>query len=313
MVQAVSIGSGAAIGAAFSSRSAGATPTEATPARYGGDAWRSPAPRTIAAPPPAAPAPANDTDLTARARETAALSADVYNDVASPPPGYRVATQRDLDRLHLTPHMLEQPGASSFRARVYVTGSGADTRYVVSFRGTQNGEDWLNNLQQGAGLSSESYSRALQIGRQLARSDANVTLTGHSLGGGLASAAAIACGREADTYNAAGLSQRTIVEARGIAGANGRGTAAVQAYHVPGEALTMIQNGGDRAIGSGIGSLFGGAGGLIGGLVVDAPEAYGRAHTLPDVRPSDRSFLDGLNPIDRHGMDWVLAGVGALR
>ena len=47
-------------------------------------------------------------------------------------------------------------------------------------------------------------------------------------------------------------------------------------------------------------------------LLADAPEAYGTQHTLPDVRPEGKGFFDGLNPVDRHGMDWVIAGTRAL-
>jgi hypothetical protein len=283
-------------------------------AAYAADWQGTPSVARIAA--PAAPAqPANDTDLTARAQESALLSADVYNDVPNPPAGFHVASADELKDLGLTPTMLEQPGASSFRARVYATADGqGGTRYVVAFRGSQTGEDWKNNALQGVGLDAPSYDKALQIGRQLARSGEEVTLTGHSLGGGLASAASIASGRQADTFNAAGLSGRTIAEARGIAAQNGRGAAAVQAFHVPGEALTLVQNGGDRAAGSILGTvLFGPVGGAIGGIGADAPPAYGTQHTLPDVRPEGKSFLDGLNPIDRHGIDWVLAGAAALR
>ena len=239
------------------------------------------------------PAPANDSDLVARAKEDALLSADVYRDVASLPPGFHVAGDTELAELNLTPEMLEQPGVSSFRARVYVTGSGDGTRYVIAFRGSQTGEDWKNNLEQGVGLDAPSYAKALRIGREIARSGADVTFTGHSLGGGLASAASIASGREADTFNAA---------------------AAVQAYHVRGEILTVLQNGGDRAAGAILGGMLGGIpGGVVGAIGTDAPAAFGTSHTLPDVRPDGKSFLDGLNPVDRHGIDWVLAGTAALR
>lgn len=280
------------------------------------DDWRGDAGSVArpAATAPVTPPPANDRDLTARAKQDALLSADVYNDVASPPPGFHVAGEAELAGLGLTPQMLEQPGVSSFRARVYAAGEGDDARYVVAFRGSATGEDWKNNVQQGLGLDAPSYAKALQIGRQIARLDADVTFTGHSLGGGLASAASIASGREADTFNAAGLSENTIGDARTIATANDRGGAAVQAYHVPGEVLTSVQNGGDRMIGGLLGDLVGGPlGGLAGGIVADAPPAYGTAHTLPDVRPEGKSFLDSINPLDRHGIDWVLAGAAALR
>ena len=123
------------------------------------------------APPPAMPvqtqavaAPArsdNVVNLDA-ARTHLALSADVYNDTPSPPDGWRVAGPDDLDRLRLTPDLLERAD-SEFRARVYVSDEGGQTRYVVAFRGSQAGEDWVNNGQQALGLSSEHYDKALRI------------------------------------------------------------------------------------------------------------------------------------------------------
>lgn len=277
--------------------------------------WRSPSPQpgpAPSAPAAATPAPANDTDLVARAKDDALLSADVYHDTATPPPGFRVADAADLDRLGLSPEMLEQPG-SSFRARVYASGEGASQRTVIAFRGSATGEDWKNDFEQAAGLGSTSYAKALEIGKTIARSDANVTFTGHSLGGGLASEAAIASGREADTFNAAGLAPGTLSSAQAVAQANGRGAAAVQAWHVPHEILTGLQNGGDRVIGGVLGDIVAGPlGGLAGGAILDAPSAYGTPHALPDVRPQGVNWLEGLNPIGRHGIDWVLAGAAAL-
>lgn len=248
---------------------------------------------------------ANDANSAAGVRTNALLSEDVYRAEPTPPAGYRVATADDLKALGLTPAMLEMPG-SSFRARVYVTGAGSSAEYTVAFRGSSAGEDWSNNARQALGLNSESYAKALQIGRQIARSDEQVSFTGHSLGGGLASAAAIASGRHADTFNAAGLHADTIAAARGIANSEGRGAASVEAWYVPREILHSIQNGGDRVLG-------GLLGGIPGAVIADAPEAYGTQRALPDIRPEGKSFFDGLNPIDRHGMDWVVAGTGGLR
>jgi hypothetical protein len=266
----------------------------AEPSRYAAD-WRSSAPQALAAPAPTPAASAVAPD-TARAQESALLAADVYNDRPSPPPGFRVADRDDLDRLNLTQSMLEQPG-SSFRARVYVTGEDADERYVVAFRGSQSGEDWLNNGQQAVGTDSESYNKALATGQRLSRSDAPATLTGHSLGGGLASAASIASGRPADTFNAAGLHGDTIRDAGQIAAAAGRSAGTVEAFHVRGEALTAAQEGTD--------------GWLWGRL--DLPNAYGTSRELPFAVPDGKNWIEQRNPIDRHMIDWVLAGAAALR
>ena len=236
-------------------------------------------------------------------RELALLAADVYNDVASPPAGYRVATENDLGRLGLRPQDLTS-STSAFRARVYVKGANESADYVVAFRGTTSSSDWQANLRQGVGLSSDHYTRALIIGRALARNpDANVTVTGHSLGGGLASAAAIASGRNASTFNAAGLSDATIGAANRIRTAAGIGRAAeVQAFYVRGEVLSAIQDGGDRVIGA----IFGG---VRGAVVANAPEAYGTRIPLTPVRPAGQPWYSD-NPVAKHGMDWVLSSLG---
>jgi Protein of unknown function (DUF2974) len=192
---------------------------------------------------------------------------------------------------------------SPFRARVYVKGSGADSEFVVAFRGTTSGGDWASNLRQGVGLSSDHYRRALYVGSKLAlASDANVSITGHSLGGGLASAAAIASGRQAATFNSAGLSNATIDAARSIHRSAGVATADnVSAYYVRGEILSAIQDGGDRALG-------GILGGLAGAALVDAPEAYGNRIALNAVRPEGLRWYQD-NAVARHGIDWVLASL----
>jgi len=271
--------------------------------RYAAD-WSAPA-GTAAAAAPASPAAPRGDPSAAQVQEAAKLSADVYNDTASPPPGFRVANEADLRALNLTPDMLERPG-SSFRARVYATEEGGDPRYVVAFRGSSSGEDWRNNFQQGFGLGSESYAKSLLIGERLARSDANVSITGHSLGGGLASAAGLASGRDTITFNAAGLHDSTIGRAREIAGAAGQADPNVTAYRVKGEILTFVQEGGDR----GLAALFFG---IPGALLVDAPEAYGAHRDLPLVVPEGKNWFEARSRIDRHMMDWVLAGAGALR
>ncbi len=237
-------------------------------------------------------------------RELALLAAEVYNDSPNPPAGYQVATEADLGKLGLKPQDLTST-QSPFRARVYVKGAGADAQYVVAFRGsTSSSADWKANAQQALGLSSDHYRRALNVGSKLALAgNANVTITGHSLGGGLASAAAIAAGRPAATFNAAGLSETTIRQARTIHDNAGVKTQdSVQAYYVRGEVLSALQDGGDRLIG-------GALGGLLGGAIADAPEAYGQRIGLNAVRPEGvRWYQD--NPGARHGMEWVLSSLG---
>lgn len=233
--------------------------------------------------------------------DLAAMVADVYNDAPAPPAGYRVASSDDLAQIGLRGEDLSSP-QSSFRARVYVAEGDGGPDYVVSFRGTTDGSDWKANAQQGVGLPSDQYSRALLLARAIGRHPkAQVTITGHSLGGGLASAAALASGRDAQTFNAAGLSDATIRQAQSIRGDTP--APKIAAFYVRGEILSAIQDGGDRVAGAILG-------GIPGAILADAPEAYGTRIPLDAKQPAGQHWYQD-TPLARHGMDWVQASLGA--
>ena len=85
--------------------------------------------------------------------------------------------------------------------------------HVLAFAGTAilSGKDWLTNSAQAMGLKAEQYESAMKMA-QKPKDDhdgAGIRFTGHSLGGGLASAAALATGIEAVTFNAAGIHKNT--------------------------------------------------------------------------------------------------------
>ena len=107
--------------------------------------------------------------------------------------------------------------SDGFRARMYL--DHCDTvngRYVIAFEGTvfTDLRDIVTNLAHTLDGGSAQYTQALNIGSVLAGAAGGVVtvggsrpfhLAGHSLGGGLASAAAYASGIHATTFNAAGV------------------------------------------------------------------------------------------------------------
>ena len=149
-----------------------------------------------------------------------------------------------LDQIGLKPDDLNPPG-TGFRAAVFERQTppfaADEAGYVVVFKGTTPGslEDWRNNTRQGLDVNSPYYKQAVSIGKNVAEAvgqPANpaVSFAGHSLGGGLASAAAQASGLPANTFNAAGLNAATVARY----GASPQ-AADIFAYHVPGDPLTQ--------------------------------------------------------------------------
>lgn len=140
---------------------------------------------------------------------------------------------------------VQEDPRSGFRAIALKPTDPADRRTIVAFAGTQDGVDWRNNIQQGLGLPSRQYRQAVDFANKWKAIDGNnVRLTGHSLGGGLASYASIKTNLPATAVNAAPLALNRFslnpFE-------NRRDAARITQYYVPGEALTAYD---DAAIGN---------------------------------------------------------------
>lgn len=103
---------------------------------------------------------------------------------------------------------------SGFRAGVFVDATGQNA--VASFAGTDSSSfggflsDMKANFLQAFGFKSEQYSEAKQLAINLERKYSSVRFVGHSLGGGLATAAAYTTGGRATIFNAAGVNAKTI-------------------------------------------------------------------------------------------------------
>jgi type VI secretion system secreted protein VgrG len=158
-----------------------------------------------------------------KAVERAKLCADVYSaddEKKSPvpekgrPEGWFPLNDKDLEKLGLSNSDLvnEETG---LKAAVYKSNfEQMPPEYVVVFAGTDftSLKDWGTNIGQGAGLETEQYNEAMRIaGKVMANTGGaeNVEFAGHSLGGGLASAAAMVTGSKATTINSSGLNPKT--------------------------------------------------------------------------------------------------------
>ena len=151
----------------------------------------------------------------------------------------------------LAPKMLRN-GKSGFDAAIYRNDQG---QYVVAFRGTDQwfgpeGADIKANGGQALGLTTEQYKQAITLAQSAVRAfgKGNVIFTGHSLGGGLASAAMLATGAPGVTFNAAGLSDNTLRSLNPGKTPNAireelAGSGQIRRYNVEGELLTGLQQG----------------------------------------------------------------------
>ena len=127
-------------------------------------------------------------------------------------------------------------------------------------------------------MSTSAYSRAIILAKKVsmhaAKQGAAVSYTGHSRGGGMASAAAVSTGKAASTYNAAGLHLNT------VGGRIPDDAGKVEAVFSPSDPLSALQDNSNL------------------------PKAFGKRHVVP--------FPDGeklQNAKDTHGMRLVMEGI----
>lgn len=109
--------------------------------------------------------------------------------------------------------------------------------YVYATAGTvfTDTDDWKANLSQPLG-ASEQYDQSVENASKISEAigdDAQLTFVGHSLGGGEATANAYATGRDAVTFNAAGVSDFTQKE---------NPDSQVDAYIMRTDPLNLLQN-----------------------------------------------------------------------
>ncbi|MEP7044366.1 MAG: Mbeg1-like protein [Dokdonella sp.] len=234
----------------------------------------------------------------------AKLSQDVYDlpdpNAAQPKniDGWTRMDDTQLRAAGIDPASLED-ASTGFRAAVY---QNADGNHVLAFAGTREGKDWYADGTQAVGLPTAQYSEAVAAATQAkAAFGDSLVVTGHSLGGGLASIASVATDSAAVTFNAAGVNDATLRRLVPDADVSAIKTEAsdglIRRYAVKGEVLTGEQE-------SGVARGF-------------LPDALGHKIELNDPNPLPwyeelpgvNLVTDSLHGGQLHSMDSVLAAL----
>ncbi|QWL80387.1 PAAR domain-containing protein [Aeromonas hydrophila] len=264
----------------------------------------------------------NDSILRAEAAkyvyEVDELNRGVIKDkLSASPVGLQLIDTKKIPGLEATEFTDKESG---FGAALFK--SSINNENMLTYRGTNNGVtgkmDWMTNIAQGlVGAETKQYTQAMDLATQVqdavASPSSPLVLVGHSLAGGEASAGVGVTGLPGYTFNAAGLHANTVSRKGGLPLDKIGELITTQA--VDGEILTMLQGTGKLAVPTlfaGIGSAVGGTsgaaiGGALGGMLLAGgalPAAAGKMLPLPS---------QGGNPVARHGMDQVIAGIEAQK
>jgi hypothetical protein len=190
----------------------------------------------------------------------------------------------ELRRNGIDPTLLKNQ-SSGFMAVIYGDGQG---RHVLAYSGTDEAKDWLTNFGQGLGFDTSQYNQAMALARQAKVAfGQDMVITGHSLGGGLAAAAAVATDTPAVTFNASGVHDKTLervgLDPDAVKREAEQG-GMIRRYAVQNEILTELQE--NKPI--------------IRHLM---PDAIGHKIELPD--PDPLGFWQKLNPVKsvKHGVE----------
>ncbi len=159
--------------------------------------------------------------------------------------GWRGATDDELKSMGLARDEFDNPD-TGFHADLYKNDNTG--KYMLAYRGTKPDSvaDWANNITQDKLGLSPQYAKAIYLARTVRKAVGDkLTLTGHSLGGGMASAAAVVTGTKAITFNAAGVNRKAKYfnennDLRRV-GSRDDEDSLVKSYYVTGEALAVGQ------------------------------------------------------------------------
>ncbi|OTA19412.1 phospholipase A [Xenorhabdus beddingii] len=138
--------------------------------------------------------------------ELTLVTRDVYRENSLGLPGFERLSDGDLSKAGIDPDTLNDY-STGFQAGVYKHKG----LYIVSFTGSNELQDFMVSLRQGLGYNEKQYNQALELANKTLKVfGENIIFTGHSLGGGLATVAALATGKPAVIYNSVGVSDPTL-------------------------------------------------------------------------------------------------------
>jgi len=147
---------------------------------------------------------------------------------------------------------------------------------TLAYKGSSTLSDWGTDIANALGFKTQEYTTAVNIANQVVGDypDAAITLTGHSLGGGMAGLAASATGLSAVTFNAAGANPAAYGYAAPVAGQ-------IVNYAVATDIVTLSQT------------------------FLPINSALGTQVTL-----TPGNLMDTIDPFAAHGMNSVQAALG---
>ena len=188
-------------------------------------------------------------DETVQAIKRLGMADNVYDGRSPVPQGWTRLTDKQIRQIVHMPAIRFHPQNMGLRAALYRS---TDGRYVLAFKGTTTAEDGVQDAKQGYGMPSEYYQAAIALAAQVsAHVHGRLETTGHSLGGGLAAAAALANNLKATTFVAAGVQPQTLAA---VHFPDGRpalvhdrdlmpdGQHRVDNYELPGQILATLQH-----------------------------------------------------------------------
>ena len=166
--------------------------------------------------------------------------------------GYEKLDAKEMKKLGITDLREIDDPHTGFKADIYKDKNGD---YVLVYRGTYSDPDhpendlihdwskeWTDdNMRQGLGMGSEQYKKSIKLAEKVNSNkpkDKQLTIAGHSLGGGLATAAGAATGSKTYAFCPAGVHPNTYK----MYGVQNPNTSKVHTYYSNQDFLNMASN-----------------------------------------------------------------------